>query len=84
MAISNPLKNQEIHTAGVNTNKPLFSLFTGKKNSIKPSLWNTIRVLKRVDKTSHTLLHEKKQGKSFSPFLACPARIRDLELGANT
>lgn len=30
MPISNPLKNQEIHTAG-NTNKPPFSLYTGKK-----------------------------------------------------
>lgn len=31
MAISNPLKNQEIHTAGGNTNKPPFSHYTEKK-----------------------------------------------------
>lgn len=81
MAISNPLKNQEIHTAG-NTNKPPFSLYTEKKkkNSIKPSLWNIIRVLKRKYKISHSVLKEKSRA---SPFLACPARITDLELGEN-
>lgn len=80
MPISNPLKNQEIHTAG-NTNKPPFSLYTGeKKKSIKPSLLNIIRVLKRVDKISHAALKEKSRS---SPSLACPARTRDLELAEN-
>lgn len=80
MAISNPLKNQEIHTAGGNTNKPPFSHYTEKKNSIKPSLWNIARVLKRVDKISHAVLHEKAWA---SPCLGCPTRITDLELGEN-